>query len=90
MLLIACPDCARQYDVTGLPPDSLVRCVCEAMMTVGWPRELTAAALTCNHCGGAISVADEVCPYCRAKVSEADRRQTTLVPSCYTRIEDVA
>ncbi len=90
MLLLACPDCSRQYDVTGLPPESRVRCVCEGMMTVGWPRKLTAAALTCTHCGGAISVKDEICPYCQARISESDRRQTTLCPACLTRIEDVA
>lgn len=90
MLLLACPTCSRQYDATGLPPGSLVRCVCDEVMTVGWPPKLTAAALTCTHCGGAIGVKDEVCPYCQARISEADRRRTTLCPRCFTRIEDVA
>lgn len=88
MLLLACPACARQYDVTGQPPDSVVRCLCEELLTVGWPKKLTGNALTCTNCGGAVSVEEEVCPYCRAKISEADRRQTTLCPGCYTRIDD--
>lgn len=88
MLLIACPDCARQYDATGLEPGSQVRCFCEQLFFVEWPRKLTAAALVCTHCGGAVSASDEQCPYCQAAISEADRRQTTLCPSCFTRIDD--
>jgi len=88
MLLIACPDCARQYDVTGLDPGRQVRCFCECLLTVDWPPKLTAAALTCAHCGGAVSTTDEACPYCQAAISEADRRRTTLCPACYTRLQD--
>ncbi|MFT7670168.1 MAG: Zn-finger nucleic acid-binding protein [Planctomycetota bacterium] len=88
MLLIACPDCARQYDVTGLEPGRQVRCFCEKLFTVGWPPKLAAGALTCTHCGGAVSVSDESCPYCEAGISEEDRRQSTLCPGCFTRIDD--
>lgn len=88
MLLIACPECSRQYDVTGLDPGTLVRCFCEGQITVGWPPKLSAGALMCTHCGGAVSTTDDNCPYCQAAISEADRRKTTLCPGCYTRIED--
>lgn len=88
MLLIACPECSRQYDATGLEPGTLVRCFCEAALTVGWPPKLAAGALTCTHCGGAVSATDDDCSYCQAAISEADRRKTTLCPACYTRIED--
>ncbi|MCB9915990.1 MAG: zf-TFIIB domain-containing protein [Planctomycetes bacterium] len=88
MLLVACPTCQRQYDVTGLEPGAAVRCVCDALLDVGWPRNLTGQALTCTNCGGAVRVEDESCPYCQARISEADRRRTTLCPKCYTRLED--
>lgn len=88
MLLLACPDCSRQYDATGLEPGSQVRCFCDAVFLVEWPKRLSAGALTCTHCGGAVSVGDEDCPYCRAKISEEDRRKTTLCPGCYTRLDD--
>jgi Zn-finger nucleic acid-binding protein len=58
------------------------------MLTVGWPRKMSAKALLCTHCGGAIGVEDDVCPYCLAKISEEDRRRTTLCPKCFTRLED--
>ncbi len=88
MLLLACPSCSRQFDVTGLEPGARVRCVCDSMLDVGWPKKLTGQALNCTNCGGAVAVDAEDCPYCQAKISEADRRQTTLCPKCYTRIED--
>ena len=88
MLLLACPSCDRQYDVTGLEPGARVRCVCNALLDVGWPPKLTDQALNCSNCGGAVTVEAQACPYCSAKISEADRRKTTLCPACYTRIED--
>jgi len=88
MLLIACPSCSRQYDVTGLAPGSQVRCHCEELFLVRWPSKLSAKALTCTHCGGAVGVEDDACPYCLARISEQDRRQTTLCPSCFVRLED--
>jgi Zn-finger nucleic acid-binding protein len=88
MLLIACPECARQYDATGLEVGSQVRCFCERLFLVGWPPKLIAGALTCSHCGGAVSATQEQCPYCQAAISEDDRRKTTLCPGCLTRIDD--
>ncbi len=88
MLLIACKKCSRQYDATGLEPGTLVRCFCEELFSVGWPTKLVAKALSCTQCGGAVSATDNTCPYCRSAISEEDRRQTTLCPGCYTRIED--
>jgi Zn-finger nucleic acid-binding protein len=88
MLLLACPSCHRQYDVTAHEPGSRVRCVCEELLDVGWPKQLSGQALACTHCGGAVAVEDQSCPYCNAAISEADRRKTTLCPACFTRIED--
>jgi Zn-finger nucleic acid-binding protein len=88
MFLIACPNCARQYDATGLEPGSQVRCFCEQLFLVKWPEKLTATALVCSHCGGGVSASDQQCPYCEAAISEADRRKTTLCPGCFTRLDD--
>jgi len=88
MLLIACPSCSRQYDVTNLAPGSQVRCHCEELFLVNWSPTLSATALTCTHCGGAVGVKDDICPYCQARISEEDRRKTTLCPACFTRLED--
>ncbi|MFT7484972.1 MAG: Zn-finger nucleic acid-binding protein [Candidatus Paceibacteria bacterium] len=88
MLLIACPSCSRQYDATGLPPASDVRCFCDEVFCVRWPDRLSGAALTCTNCGGEVSPQDESCSFCACAISEEDRRKTTLCPGCFTRIDD--
>ena len=88
MFLLACPSCKRQYDATGLPVGSQVRCFCQEVILVDWPPTLTGRALVCTHCGGAVGVHEEVCSFCSAKISEEDRRKTTLCPACFTRIDD--
>lgn len=88
MHLIACPQCARQYDVTHLASDSKVRCMCDAILAVGRPRELSVRGLSCSHCGGPVAAGQEECPYCEAELSARDRRETTLCPACYARIDD--
>jgi Zn-finger nucleic acid-binding protein len=88
MLLLACPACARQYDATGLEPGREVRCFCEEVFPVAWPRQLPVGALRCTGCGGGVGPDDAACPYCAAALSEEDRRRTTLCPGCFTRLED--
>ncbi len=90
MLLIACDQCDRQYDVSHLTPADLVHCVCDAMLVVGARSPLTVEALCCSNCGGVVKPEDEACPYCQAKLSEADRRASTLCPKCFTRVDDEA
>ena len=46
MILVACSDCHRQYDVSHLEPGAHVRCACERLITVPSPRELAVHALT--------------------------------------------
>jgi len=90
MHLIACPDCARQYDVTHLASGSRVRCQCDHVFSVEARGPLPVAALACEHCGGGVSPHDEACPYCGGQLSALDRHGTTLCPACYTRLADNA
>jgi Zn-finger nucleic acid-binding protein len=88
MILISCPDCARQYDVTHLEPGSSVRCACEVVFSVKARRLLVAKALKCTNCGGALGTEEEACSYCGAGITAEDRRRTTLCPQCFARLED--
>ena len=88
MILIACPDCDRQYDVTHVDPGDRVRCQCDRILSVGTPGSLRVQALHCSHCGGAVQAEDPSCAWCGAKLSEADRRASTLCPKCFKRIEE--
>jgi len=84
--LLSCEGCSRQLDVTALEVGDEVMCVCERVLVVGPPKIVQVRGLECRRCGGAIGEGDTTCTYCTAKLSEADRVETTLCPSCATRI----
>lgn len=84
--LLSCSACHRQLDVTLLEIGDEVQCVCDRVLIVGPPREVTVRGLSCGHCGGVIGPADETCSYCRAALSVEDRKETTLCPCCATRL----
>lgn len=85
MDLLLCPDCSRQYDVTGLEAGDRVRCRCDQVLSVPLPESLSIRAFYCTNCAGVVSKEDEQCPYCNAGLSEKDREHTTVCPSCYAR-----
>ncbi len=90
MILLACPACDRQFDVTHVPRGNRVRCMCDEVITVGAQKSLQVRALHCSHCGGAVKSEDEHCAWCGAKLTEKDRKESTLCPKCFKRIEDDA
>lgn len=70
MKLLACPDCARPYDVVGLDPGTALRCVCGGRMTVGVGDPL-AGGVTCGHCGAPVPAGEGVCGHCEAALLKA-------------------
>jgi Zn-finger nucleic acid-binding protein len=90
MILIACPTCDRQYDVSHVPLGARVRCQCDEVIEVGTQKSMQVRALHCSHCGGAVEAEEPNCRWCGAKLTEQDRLRSTLCPKCYTRIEDDA
>ncbi|MCZ6597750.1 MAG: zinc ribbon domain-containing protein [Planctomycetota bacterium] len=90
MILQACSKCDRQYDVTNVLPGRRVRCICDQVLEVSHRSPLAVEALQCAHCGGAVGRDDPACPFCGAKLSELDRRASTLCPKCYARMPDDA
>ncbi len=88
MILLACPSCARQYDVTHMEPEDKVRCLCDEIFYVGLHKELAAQAMICSNCGGAVRNVDEACAFCEAALTEESRAQTTLCPKCFARLGD--
>lgn len=90
MILQACPECHRQYDVTHLEPGSKVRCACDHVLSVSVPRQLSVSFQKCKNCGGAIEPGHQACTYCGAELSPLDLAKSTLCPQCFTRLEDDA
>jgi len=89
MILMACPACDRQYDVSHLEPGRSVRCLCDEVFTVRHRAPSSVGALLCSHCGGPVGADDEACPFCAARLDEAERN-TTLCPACFARVDDTA
>ncbi|MEM9802595.1 MAG: zinc ribbon domain-containing protein [Planctomycetota bacterium] len=84
--LLSCTSCKRQLDVTALEVGDEVQCVCDAVLVVGPPREVTVGGLACGHCGGVVSETDTTCSYCNAELSREDRKETTICPVCAARL----
>jgi len=84
--LLSCGSCQRQLDATALQVGDEVMCVCETLLTVGPPREVSIGGLVCRHCGGVLSEEDTACGYCSAALTAQDRQETTLCPLCATRL----
>jgi Zn-finger nucleic acid-binding protein len=92
MILIACPACARQYDVTHVVPRSTVRCACDRTFEVAWRSPLAIPHAKCGNCGGAVRAREpgdgdaERCEYCGAALPAEGRGM--LCPGCWARIEE--
>ncbi len=84
--LLSCSKCRRQLDVTRLEVGDEVQCVCDTVLIVGPPKEVTVRGTACGHCGGVIGSDDPDCMYCGAALSAADRQATTLCPVCAVRL----
>jgi len=84
--LLSCGKCRRQLDVTRLEVGDEVQCVCDTVLIVGPPKEVTVRGTACGHCGGVIGSDDPDCRYCGAELSAIDRQATTLCPVCAIRL----
>ena len=89
MLLQACPNCGRQYDVAHLEPGSFVRCICDVRFDVKQSRDLRVQGLRCRHCGAPVSAEEEQCAYCSAALDERDRK-SSMCPNCMKRLDEGA
>ena len=50
-MLIVCPTCARQYDVTRMTEGDRVRCLCDAELRVTRQKPRDPRAVRCSSCG---------------------------------------
>lgn len=88
--LVACPECKRQYDATGMSPGSVLRCTCGAKVTVPPVRSHDASVVRCSWCGAPRTGDRERCPYCGAEFTLREKDLHTICPSCMTRVSDKA
>ena len=85
--LIACKECHRQYDVTGMKPGDRLRCRCGFLLEVPQiPAAHEARILHCSGCGGKLPADATRCPYCGGSVSLEDRQLGPACPECFARL----
>lgn len=83
-MLIACPDCHRQYDVTSLAIGSKVRCRCGRLSEVPEQKPRKIRMLHCSNCGGKISEQAVACEYCEHEIDRSEEGRGHPCPVCFT------
>ena len=89
-VLVACPDCTRQYDASKLEEGSRFRCLCGAILTVQHPEPHDAAVVRCSSCGAPRERQRQSCRFCDADFTLHERDLHTICPVCMTRVSDRA
>jgi Zn-finger nucleic acid-binding protein len=89
-LLVACPDCKRQYDAGKLAPGSRFHCVCGATLRVHRTPGHDAAVVRCSSCGAPREAASAACRFCGADFTLHERDLHTICPECLARVSDSA
>jgi len=85
-LLVACPNCKRQYDASALPVGKRFRCHCGTVLTVHEPQAHDASVVCCAHCGAPRSDGALKCEFCGADFTLHERDLDTVCPHCFTRV----
>ncbi len=89
-LLVACPQCKRQFDASGKRIGSRFRCHCGAAVTIRRPRGHDAAVVRCSSCGAPREEGSTACRYCGADFTLHEQDLDTVCPGCFARVSDQA
>ncbi len=81
-LLVACPECHRTYDATGMAPGTRFRCRCGQVVPVQVPQGHQAAVVRCSSCGGPRQQQEARCSYCGAAFTVHEQRLDAVCPHC--------
>ncbi len=84
--LVACPECRRQFDVTGRPVGAAFPCSCGATVTVPQPQTHDAAVVRCSACGAPRDGGEPACRYCGSELTLHERDLDTICPGCMARV----
>lgn len=91
--LVACPECKRQYDASGIKVGGIFHCICGARVTVPAPRPHDAAVVRCSWCGAPRTKdikEGDTCPFCGSEFTLHEKDLHTICPACMARVSDKA
>jgi Zn-finger nucleic acid-binding protein/DNA-directed RNA polymerase subunit RPC12/RpoP len=89
-LIVACPQCQRQYNATGIQPGRRFRCHCGGEITVRQPKGHSAAVVRCSSCGAPRDKGAAACTHCGADFTIHEQDLHTVCPNCLARVSDRA
>ena len=89
-LLVACPECQRQYDATLRRPGNRFRCHCGALVDVRQPLGHDARVVRCSSCGAPRQAHGKSCPYCGSDFTLHEKDLDTVCPQCLARVSHEA
>jgi Zn-finger nucleic acid-binding protein len=89
-VIVACPQCRRQYDATGRKPGMKFRCLCGGAVRIGRPRGHDASVVRCSSCGAPREKKSASCGHCGADFTVHERDLNTVCPACLARVSDRA
>jgi Zn-finger nucleic acid-binding protein len=89
-LIVACPECKRQYDARGIEPGRRFRCHCGGTITVRQPQGHEAAVVRCASCGAPRASGQRACTHCGADFTIHEQDLHTVCPNCLARVSDRA
>jgi Zn-finger nucleic acid-binding protein len=89
-LIVACPECKRQYEARGIEPGRRFRCHCGGEITVRQPKGHSAAVVRCSSCGAPRDRRAPACGHCGADFTIHERDMHTVCPNCLARVSDQA
>ncbi|MGE3164570.1 MAG: zf-TFIIB domain-containing protein [Planctomycetota bacterium] len=89
-MLIACPDCHRQYQAEGVSPGGRVHCRCGGVVSVSRVAPHDARMVHCSSCGANLAEGCNQCGYCGSGVTLADHKLGFACPECFARLRQDA
>jgi Zn-finger nucleic acid-binding protein len=89
-VLVACPECARQFDASGRPLGSRFRCLCGRQLAVAAQQAHDAAVIRCSSCGAPREQGAAACAFCAGDFTLHERELHTICPACMARVSDRA
>lgn len=89
-LIVACPQCKRQYNASQRKPGSKFRCLCGSLLKIGQPRGHDAAVVRCSSCGAPREKGADACGHCGSDFTLHERDLQTVCPACLARVSDKA
>ncbi|NLF09757.1 MAG: hypothetical protein GX594_17520 [Pirellulaceae bacterium] len=89
-LLVACPQCRRQFDASARAIGSRFRCHCGTVVTVRRPQGHDAAVVRCSSCGAPRQHGSAACTHCGSDFTLHEQDLDTICPGCFARISNRA